>query len=57
LWEKEKHLVPEIHTFCFEIMYMRYTPCVEEMTVLLVTNIDAYVDFSFQVSDVRHVAP
>lgn len=29
----------------------------EEMTVLLVTNMDAYVDFSLQVSDVRHAAP
>jgi hypothetical protein len=29
---------------------------VEEMIVLPVTNIDAYVDFSLQVSDVRHAA-
>jgi hypothetical protein len=36
---------------------VRYTRFVEEMTVLLVTNIDAYVDFSLQVSDVRHAAP
>jgi hypothetical protein len=38
------------------ILYLRYTPFVEEMTVLVVTNIDAYVDFSLQLSDVRHAA-
>jgi hypothetical protein len=38
------------------ILYLRYTLFVEEMIVLLVTNIDAYVDLNLRVSDVRHAA-